>query len=189
MKRAIIITSFLIVLGIAIIGGALYLRGRRANVSEPTTSSPIPSPQSLVPASTPNRSLAECATVTDVLQRYFCFNNVLRTSTDESVCDGIGAGARGECLAVVISNEARAANDASVCDRIENEGHRGLCTGGDEDFNRPAPAEDDADADGLSDADEKKRGTSPFLPDTDGDGFKDGDEVNNGYDPLGPGRL
>ena len=42
----------------------------------------------------------------------------------------------------------------------------------------------DSDHDGLSDDDERERGTDPNNQDTDGDGFTDGVEVANGYDPL-----
>ena len=42
----------------------------------------------------------------------------------------------------------------------------------------------DADADGLSDADETARGTDPNAADSDGDGIDDGAEVGNGLDPL-----
>ena len=49
-----------------------------------------------------------------------------------------------------------------------------------------SPSEDDFDNDGLSDEDEKIRGTDWRLPDTDGDGYLDGEEVDSGYDPLRP---
>ena len=43
----------------------------------------------------------------------------------------------------------------------------------------------DADADGLSDAQEAVMGTDPNIPDTDGDGLLDGEEVlEHGCDPL-----
>lgn len=71
---------------------------------------------------------------------------------------------------------------------------------------------DDADGDGLSDAEEEKLGTkkdvmdtdgdgltdahevklyqtNPLNKDTDGDGFSDGDEVKNLYNPNGTGKL
>lgn len=48
---------------------------------------------------------------------------------------------------------------------------------------------EDADRDGLTDAEESLYKTDPGRADTDGDGHTDGDEVENGYDPLGPGRL
>jgi len=41
-----------------------------------------------------------------------------------------------------------------------------------------APTDDDADADGLSDADEARLGTDPANPDSDGDGKTDGVEVH-----------
>jgi hypothetical protein len=44
----------------------------------------------------------------------------------------------------------------------------------------------DTDADGLSDDDERARGTDPINPDTDGDGVGDGVEVLAGTDPLDP---
>ncbi len=44
----------------------------------------------------------------------------------------------------------------------------------------------DADADGLSDADEATRGTNPTSADTDADGLSDGYEVANGLDPRNP---
>ncbi|GEM_PF-2840518 len=50
-------------------------------------------------------------------------------------------------------------------------------------------AEVDADADGLSDAQEEFWGTDPANADTDGDGYSDGEEIDNGYDPNGPGKL
>jgi hypothetical protein len=45
-------------------------------------------------------------------------------------------------------------------------------------------AHDDADGDGLDDADEQDLGTDPENADTDGDGRGDGDEVAAGTDPL-----
>lgn len=42
----------------------------------------------------------------------------------------------------------------------------------------------DSDKDGLSDDQEKEKGTDPQKADTDGDKFLDGQEVKNGYDPL-----
>ena len=45
---------------------------------------------------------------------------------------------------------------------------------------------DDADADGLPDADEFRIGADPLASDTDGDGMPDGWEVVNGFDPLDP---
>jgi len=44
----------------------------------------------------------------------------------------------------------------------------------------------DSDQDGLSDEEEKMRGTDPENKDTDGDGYSDGTEVKSGYDPLKP---
>lgn len=44
----------------------------------------------------------------------------------------------------------------------------------------------DADQDGLTDAEEKVYGTNPYKTDTDGDGYSDGVEVRSGYDPLKP---
>ncbi|MCD6149389.1 hypothetical protein J7J13_01210 [bacterium] len=44
----------------------------------------------------------------------------------------------------------------------------------------------DSDQDGLSDKEEKMRGTDPENKDTDGDGYSDGTEVSSGYDPLKP---
>lgn len=49
---------------------------------------------------------------------------------------------------------------------------------------RPDPATADTDGDGLSDADERARGTDPYNPDTDGDGLPDGWEVAQGLNPL-----
>lgn len=43
---------------------------------------------------------------------------------------------------------------------------------------------DDADGDGVSDADEATHGTDPNNPDSDGDGVQDGGEINAGTDPL-----
>lgn len=53
------------------------------------------------------------------------------------------------------------------------------------------PAGLDADADGLTDAEEKIMGSDTTGPDTDADGFLDGNEVFNLYNPKGlaPGRL
>lgn len=52
------------------------------------------------------------------------------------------------------------------------------------------PAEYDTDGDGLSDKAEIERfKTDPKKADTDGDGFWDGNEIMNGYNPKGPGRL
>ena len=42
----------------------------------------------------------------------------------------------------------------------------------------------DTDGDGLSDADEARRGTNPTSNDSDGDGIYDGFEVSIGYNPL-----
>lgn len=52
------------------------------------------------------------------------------------------------------------------------------------------PANPDTDGDGLSDREEVRTyETDPTNPDTDGDGFEDGAEVAGGYDPNGPGKL
>jgi len=48
----------------------------------------------------------------------------------------------------------------------------------------PCPYLPDCDFDGLTDGDERSRGTDPELIDTDGDGTSDGQEVANGDDPL-----
>jgi hypothetical protein len=42
----------------------------------------------------------------------------------------------------------------------------------------------DSDKDGLTDDQEKEKGTDPKKADTDGDKFLDGQEVKNGFDPL-----
>jgi YD repeat-containing protein len=47
----------------------------------------------------------------------------------------------------------------------------------------------DTDGDGLSDVEERARGTDPFNADTDGDGFPDGLEVALGSDPLDPNSV
>jgi len=41
----------------------------------------------------------------------------------------------------------------------------------------------DFDQDGISNLEERNRGTDPFLADSDNDGYLDGDEVKRGYDP------
>jgi len=46
------------------------------------------------------------------------------------------------------------------------------------------PADGETDGAGLSDADERVRGTNPWLPDTDGDALGDAAEVQGGTDPL-----
>lgn len=52
------------------------------------------------------------------------------------------------------------------------------------------PAEYDTDGDGLSDkAELEQYKTDPKKADTDGDTFWDGNELLNGYNPLGPGRI
>jgi len=52
------------------------------------------------------------------------------------------------------------------------------------------PQSADTDADGLSDREEVMiYETDPTNPDTDGDTFLDGDEVKSGYNPNGDGRL
>src|SRR3989344_4267978 len=43
---------------------------------------------------------------------------------------------------------------------------------------------DDADHDGLKDAEEAVWGSDPYNPDTDGDGFLDGEEVASGHNPI-----
>lgn len=52
------------------------------------------------------------------------------------------------------------------------------------------PAEYDTDGDGLSDkAEIEQYKTDPKKADSDGDTFWDGNEILNGYNPLGPGRT
>ncbi len=51
----------------------------------------------------------------------------------------------------------------------------------------PVPV--DTDGDGLTDAEERNRGTDPNLWDSDGDGFSDGAEVRGGSDPLSLGSV
>ena len=46
------------------------------------------------------------------------------------------------------------------------------------------PAGADSDFDGLSDEEERQRGSDPMNPDTDGDGLKDGEEVAAGTNPV-----
>jgi hypothetical protein len=62
-------------------------------------------------------------------------------------------------------------------------------TSGDSSSTDPESEVLDADADGLTTAEERFYGTDPNNSDTDGDGFSDGEEVRAGYDPLGPGKL
>ncbi len=51
------------------------------------------------------------------------------------------------------------------------------------------PQSADSDQDGLADRDEVRiYRTDPMNPDTDGDGFQDGAEVRNGYDPAAKGK-
>lgn len=52
------------------------------------------------------------------------------------------------------------------------------------------PDKKDSDSDGLDDYEEVNvYGTDPNNPDTDGDGMSDGKEVRRGRNPLGPGKL
>jgi len=54
----------------------------------------------------------------------------------------------------------------------------------------PAPVNGvDADADGLTDVEEKLYGANPAVADTDGDTYQDGAEVANHYNPNGQGTL
>ncbi|HYQ04096.1 MAG TPA: Ig-like domain-containing protein [Polyangiaceae bacterium] len=46
------------------------------------------------------------------------------------------------------------------------------------------PPNEDADGDGLTNAQEQALGTDPFNPDSDGDGFNDGQESSAGSNPL-----
>jgi hypothetical protein len=63
-------------------------------------------------------------------------------------------------------------------------GGSGVDCGGSEDAGaRDAP---DADRDGASDADERKRGTDPQRADSDGDGVSDGEEARRGTNALDP---
>ena len=54
----------------------------------------------------------------------------------------------------------------------------------DTDTNGVSDGDEDADNDGLTNAEEQKIGTSPVLSDTDFDGIDDGEEVFLGLDPL-----
>jgi len=54
---------------------------------------------------------------------------------------------------------------------------------------RPTVAALDSDGDGLTDEEERRRGTNPFNADTDGDGYPDGLEVALGSDPLDPRSI
>ena len=54
------------------------------------------------------------------------------------------------------------------------------------DYLNPGDGGLDADADGLTNAEEHSFGTDPQNPDTDGDGLTDGDEISMGSDPLDP---
>ena len=49
-----------------------------------------------------------------------------------------------------------------------------------------AAADNDADADGLTNLEEFKEGTNPVDEDSDGDGWADGDELESGTDPTNP---
>jgi len=78
-------------------------------------------------------------------------------------------------------------DDLIISDPIDTDTGIGDDTTGD-DLN----AEDavlDADADGLTAAEEGFYGTDPLVADTDSDSFSDGEEVRAGFDPLGPGKL
>jgi hypothetical protein len=58
------------------------------------------------------------------------------------------------------------------------------CFGGDKDPDDTGPeGSDDADGDGLTDAEEAELGTDPAKADSDGDGYDDGFEVEYGTDP------
>jgi MYXO-CTERM domain-containing protein len=78
----------------------------------------------------------------------------------DGLCDGSGTGG-GAC----------AADDPNPLDPCDPSDTAAVC---------------DRDGDGLTDGDERTRGTNPTLPDTDGDGVDDGDEVTAGTDPLDP---
>ncbi|QRN97239.1 OmpA family protein [Archangium violaceum] len=75
-------------------------------------------------------------------------------------------------------------DDGSVKDGDEDTNHNGRVDDGERDPN--VTADDtviDSDGDGLSDDDERGRGTDPNNPDTDGGGVNDGEEVRRGTDP------
>ncbi|GEM_PF-2226595 len=106
------------------------------------------------------------------------------------------------CADLAMLEQAKQAEDRSVCDSIKDKSRRGQCL---------ELISDDTDRDGLTTQEEKKFGTDPHNPDTDGDGltdgdevhvyrtnplkadtdgdgFKDGEEVRKGYNPNGPGK-
>lgn len=194
MKRAVIIFIFLLVAGIGIMGGALYLRERRVAVPVPVANQTpeAPSPESRVPAPAtplaPGRSLADCASLARESAQYACFADVVGKNGTDETCAPVGEAGRNACLAWVITVQAMAAKDLARCEVIASERLKSYCTES-VSSSVSAPATSDADDDGLPDADEARYGADPYSADTDRDGYRDGDEVKNGYNPAGPGKL
>ena len=186
MKRSIFIGAFLVGLGLVIIGVALFIRTRR----ETDSIGSVPAASSASGASRPapsaapvfaGRSIPECAAFTSLTARYTCFADALGSGANDADCASVGQAGRAECLAWVATAKGE-------CDRITDPLLQSYCQES-HPADAPAALPEDADADGLTDEEETRRGTDPYRADSDSDGFNDGDEVKNGYDPLGSGKL
>lgn len=209
MERHRIIFSFLILLGVGIIGGALYVKSRRSLpapspvVSEPPVSLEATSTPSGSSSSAPatsalpresSRSLADCAGLARSGLRLSCFGDVLTGTSGPKACEAVGEKGREECDAWFVIAAASTAGDPEKCKPLVNDRLRSICEASASAPPAPpapssAPEPADADRDGLSDADEALYGTDASNSDTDGDGFSDGEEVKEGYNPNGAGKL
>lgn len=115
-----------------------------------------------------------CDQITDEVMKTACQAAVTQSAVQAGECVLYGV-APVNCEAKIALDAVVAAGDPASCVSLA-EGERAKCQ---DIFNST-----DADADGLTLAEEHTHGTSDQQTDTDGDGYTDGEEVASGHDPL-----
>ncbi len=116
--------------------------------------------------------------VADYLEDYFGINK------NKSDTDGDGLSDYAELFKIKSDPLKKDSNGNFVSDGEEDADNDGVCNADEEKY-RTSPVDKDSDSDGLTDGEELNQYNTDLLKkDTDGDGLSDGDEVKLGLNPL-----